>query len=308
MSASTSASEKQEEEKRERKFPDHPPEKAWGKPDDLPFGTRFVGVKKFEKLMARARKAEWVKLPLGKRIATIGKALCGTPYKSYTLEIDDFVEAPSVNMEGLDCWTFFEVALAVARLLERPVDEQTPQAMLDLIELDRYRGGKCDGHYLSRLHYLTDWMRDNEKRGLVREITQELVPEEELPSLPNIAREMSIHWKSYRYLNANPDLLPLMAKHEQRITDMHVVHIPQAMVWKAEKTLQDGDIIGITSKYNGAYVSHVGLALRDSRGVLRFMHASSHKKKRVCLIDARMTDYLKASKSRIGIIVARAIK
>ena len=37
----------------------------------------------------------------------------------------------------------------------------------------RYRRGRVDG-YASRLHYFTDWIRDNEQKGLVRELTADL--------------------------------------------------------------------------------------------------------------------------------------
>src|SRR5581483_4879731 len=71
----------------------------------LPFDTVFKGRKKFDALVAQADK--WKGLPIGQRVAEVGRALAGTPYKSYTLEIDDHIEAPSVNLMGLDCWTFF---------------------------------------------------------------------------------------------------------------------------------------------------------------------------------------------------------
>ena len=71
----------------------------------LPFDTVFKGRSKFDAMVANAD--QWKDLPIGERTAAVGKALVGTPYKGYTLEIDDHVEAPSVNFLGLDCWTFF---------------------------------------------------------------------------------------------------------------------------------------------------------------------------------------------------------
>src|SRR4051794_40219091 len=127
----------------------------------LPFETVFRGKTKFDQLVAQA--PAWKSLPIGDRVAAVGRALAGTPYKGYTLEIDDHVEAPSVNFDGLDCWTFFETSLAFARMLDEPQDSWTPQTLLKYIELDRYRGGSCNGSYLSRLHYLEDWLRDNSR-------------------------------------------------------------------------------------------------------------------------------------------------
>jgi len=80
----------------------------------LPFETVFKGGPKFAALVAQADA--WKSLPIGERTAAVGHALVGTPYKSYTLEIDDRIEAPSANLTGLDCWTFFEIALATGFL------------------------------------------------------------------------------------------------------------------------------------------------------------------------------------------------
>src|SRR3954466_1880829 len=114
----------------------------------LPFSTVFKGRDKFDRLGNETRAGNWSSLPIGERTATVGRALLGTPYKSFTLEIDNRIEAPSVNLDGLDCWTFFESSLAFARMLNEPRENWTPQTMLKFIELDRYRGGKCDGGYL----------------------------------------------------------------------------------------------------------------------------------------------------------------
>src|SRR5271170_3313186 len=94
----------------------------------LPFDTVFKGRDRFEYLVARA--GAFKTLPIGERVAAVGRVMCGTPYKSFTLEIDDRIEAPSVNLTGLDCWTFFETSLAFARMLDEPKENWTPQTML----------------------------------------------------------------------------------------------------------------------------------------------------------------------------------
>ena len=271
-------------------------------PERLPFEVRFRGREQFDKLLEQAREEDWKDLPIGKRAAAVGLALMETPYKSYTLEIDDHIEAPSVNLEALDCWTFFEVSLAFARMLGEPLDRHTPEVLLNYIELDRYRGGRCDGTYLSRLHYLADWLFDNQERGLVRDLSRDLGG----VRIRRKCMEMSKLWKSYRYLRTNPLLLPEMRRHEDRISALPVYHVPKAKVAAVEKHLQDGDIIGITSKYDGAFCSHVGMARRDDKGVLRFMHASS--KHGEVVGDQRLSDYLHDFRSHAGILVARPLK
>src|SRR5256885_13744612 len=136
----------------------------------LPFSTVFKGRDKFDSLVAKAKAENWKALPIGERTAAVGRGLVGTRYKSFTLEIDNRIEAPSANFQGMDCWTFYEIALGFARMLNEPEENWTPEQLLHCIELDRYRGGHCTGEYLSRLHYLEDWLADNDRRGLVADL------------------------------------------------------------------------------------------------------------------------------------------
>ncbi len=108
----------------------------------LPFSTVFKGRDKFDRLVKQARANNWAALPIGERTATVGKAMVGTRYRGYTLEIDNHIEAPSVNFDGQDCWTFFEISLAFARMLNDSEENWTPERLLHYIELDRYRGGQ----------------------------------------------------------------------------------------------------------------------------------------------------------------------
>lgn len=270
----------------------------------LPMDTVFKGRDRFEMLVQRADAGNWKALPIGERVATVGRALVGTPYKSFTLEIDDHIEAPSVNLNGLDCWTFFETSLAFARMLEEPRSGWTPETMLHFIELDRYRNGRCTGEYLSRLHYLEDWLYDNDRRGLVRNMTRALGG----VRVPHEATEMSIGWREYRYLRSDPALLGPLRQMEERVSSEPLYEIPKSRVPAVEAKLQDGDIIGVTERDRGLIsTAHVGLAYRDSMGVLHFMHASSpHNYGRV-VIDDRLSNYLNRHASDAGIIVGRPL-
>src|SRR4030095_7376946 len=114
----------------------------FGRAASLPFDTVFKGRSKFDALVAKADG--WKALPIGERVAAVGRAMVGTPYKNYTLEIDNRIEAPSANFLAMDCWTFFEQALAFARMLDEPKEQWTPETLLKYIETDRYRGGQSD--------------------------------------------------------------------------------------------------------------------------------------------------------------------
>jgi hypothetical protein len=268
----------------------------------LPMDVVFKGQSRFEALVSRAKSQEWKALPIGQRAACVGAALAGTPYRNFTLEIDDRIEAPSVNLNALDCWTLFEVSLAFARMLDEDPADYTPQTMLRYIEMDRYRNGECTGSYLSRLHFLAEWMFDNQRRGLVKDMSRSLGG----VRFNHKVDEMSKGWRQYRYLVANPRLIPEIRRIELRDQKLPVYHIPKSRVRAIEPFLQNGDIIGITTHGDGEFCSHVGLAVRDSADVLRFMHASSNYRRVV--IDKRLSEYLHDFPLHAGIIVARPVR
>jgi hypothetical protein len=274
--------------------------------ETLPFSTVFKGRDRFDALVQQARANDWKSLRIGERTAAVGRALVGTRYKSFTLEIDDRAEAPSANLSGMDCWTFFEIALGFARMLDDPEVWWTPERLLHYIELDRYRGGKCTGEYLSRLHYLEDWLADNERRGLVSDLTRELGGER----ANHAAHEMTFGWRHYRYLKANPSLLAPLGRMEERVSERPLYQIPKSRVARIESKLQSGDIIGIVSRDRpGLYsTSHVGLAYRSNDGVLHFMHASSPRNYGQVVVDSRLSNYLARYRSDSGILVARPLR
>ena len=271
----------------------------------LPFKTVFKGGDRFDKLVAQAKAENWKTLPIGERTATVGQALVGTRYKHFTLEIDNRIESPSVNFQGMDCWTFFEISLGFARMLNEPEQNWTPTMMLHYIEQDRYRGGECTGEYLSRLHYLEDWLADNTRRGLVDDLTPQLGGK----SVPHSAREMTIGWRHYRYLKSNRSLLGPLARMEADVSSRPLYQISKNKVAGIEGKLRSGDIIGIISRdRSGMYsTSHVGLALRTNDG-LHFMHASSPGNSGRVVVDSRISKYLARYRGDSGILVARPVR
>jgi len=272
----------------------------------LPFSTVFKGQDQFNRLVSKAKAGNWSSLPIGERTAVVGQALTGTRYKHFTLEIDNRIESPSVNFQGMDCWTFFEIALGFARMLNEPESNWTPERLLHYIELDRYRSGECTGEYLSRLHYLEDWLYDNDRRGLVEDLTRSLGG----VNVPHSAREMSVGWRHYRYLAANRSLLGPLARMEAKVSSRPFYQIPKNRVVGIEPKLRNGDIIGIIGRdRSGLYsTSHVGLALRTNDGVLHFMHASSPGNSGRVIVDGELSKYLYRYRSDSGILVARPLR
>jgi hypothetical protein len=279
---------------------------AFASESRLPFGTVFKGQDQFNRLVAKAKAGNWKTLPIGERTAAVGQALVGTRYKHFTLEIDNRIESPSVNFQGMDCWTFFEIALSFARMLNDPESNWSPERLLHYIEVDRYRGGECTGQYLSRLHYLEDWLYDNNRRGLVEDLTRDLGGR----SVPHSAREMTAGWRHYRYLAANRSLLGPLARMEANVSSRPLYEIPKDRVAGIESKLRSGDIIGIISRDGRGLRStaHVGLALRTNDGVLHLMHASSPSNYGRVVVDSELSKYLYRYRSDSGILVARPLR
>jgi hypothetical protein len=271
-------------------------------PTRLPMEVVFKGEAKFRAVLAKAERGRWRDLPIGERTIRVARELVATPYVNYTLEVDDRIESPVVNFEAMDCWTFYENALAIARMLRRGPGPYTPRDMLHMIEIERYRNGVCTGGYLSRMHHLEEVFADNERRGLARNLTPRLPGAERLH---REIREMTVQWRNYRYLKSDPGLLPAMGEIEARVSRLPVWHVPKARVREVERFLANGDICAISTNSKNGYTSHVGLIVRLN-GRAYFTHATSDRSKgRMTIIDRPITDYLAGSSKHAGIIVCR---
>jgi hypothetical protein len=260
----------------------------------------FAGRETFEHLLTLAREQAWSELPIGERIGAVGMALRQTPYVDATLELYDDREVCSVNLQGVDCVTFFESALGFARMLRRR--ERTSDALLAEVAFTRYRGGHVTD-YVSRLHYLSDWFVDNERKRVVRLISGEL------PGATRFAKRidfMSAHPRAYRQLRANPDLVRRIARVEAEINAREMQYVPRDEVAAAEPLLQTGDIVGVTTALDGLDCAHAGLCYRDSAGVLRLLHGSTTQK--AVVLDAELATYLRRVATHTGIMVARPLE
>lgn len=266
--------------------------------------TIFKGEATFKKIVKKATDENWKALAIGDRIIKFARELHGKPYKSFTLEIDNKIESPSVNFDGVDCWTFFEMSLGLARMIGYERSEYTPSDLLREIEFTRYRAGYCGGNYLERIHYLAEWYFENDARGTIDHITDSFGNSKKISGRK--VQEMTVLWKSYRYLKNNPELRTPMKKWENYVANMPVSYVPKDKVAAIEPKLKDGDVIGIATVHDGGFCSHVGLAVRTNDGVMRLMHASTNYKKVV--IDKSISGYLNSFKSHAGIIIGRPLE
>lgn len=227
-------------------------------------------------------------------ITQIGKTFLGTPYVEKTLEIGE-KETLVVNLRGLDCTTFVENVLAFALLQKE--NKSDFNDFVKYLKTIRYRNGSLDG-CSSRLHYFTDWIRNNNEKGIVKEITSEL---------GGIEME-----KSVNFMGTHRDLYPFLADEanyekilevEAALAKEALCILPQDAIEPIENKLENGDIIALATSIKGLDVTHTGLAIRMPSGRIHLLHASISGE--VTITKVPLVDYLKKIKSNIGIVVAR---
>jgi len=274
------------------------------RPDRLTAGSAqvsqvFEGREVFDRVLTQARERRWSDVLIGERIGAIGMALRQTPYVASTLELYDDREVCSVDFRGLDCVTFFELALALARMLKR---ERTPDALLAEVTFLRYRGGQLTD-YASRLHYLSDWFVDNQAKRVVRLITPELPGAERFTRKVNF---MSTHPAAYRQLKASPDQVAKIVLVEAEINARLTHYLPREKVAAAQRLLLTGDIIGITTTIDGLDCAHSGVCYRDEAGVPRLLHASTARN--AVVLDEDLATYVASVRTHSGVMVARPIE
>jgi len=274
------------------------------RPDRVSAGVQdakaFEGREVFDRLLILARERRWSELPIGERIGAIGMALRQTPYVASTLELYDDREVCSVDFRGLDCVTFFELALAFARMLKRGAP--TPETLLAEVTFLRYRGGRLTD-YASRLHYLSDWFVDNQAKRVVRLITPELPGAERFTRRVNF---MSTHPGAYRQLKASPDQVAKVVLVEAEINARVTHYLPKEKVAAAQRLLLTGDIVGITTTIDGLDCAHSGLCYRDGAGVPRLLHASTTQN--AVILDEDLATYVASVRTHSGVMVARPLE
>jgi len=245
--------------------------------------------------ISMAEKKDLLKKPLNNIITETGKSFLKTPYVPDTLD-NSGNEALITNLRGLDCWTFFENTLAISRVIKK--GKKTFEDYKKELEFIRYRNG-IRSDYISRLHYFTDWIYDNSKKGVVKDINRELGG----IKLNKKINFMTSHRESYPPLKSDEDFNKLK-KIEKEINSRIHYYVPTEMIPKVEDKLKDGDIIGLGTTIEGLDVTHTGYIYKI-KGISHMLNASS-KTGFVEISDCTLYDYL-ISVEKPGIIVARAL-
>ncbi|MBT9186849.1 MULTISPECIES: N-acetylmuramoyl-L-alanine amidase-like domain-containing protein [Zobellia] len=233
----------------------------------------------------------------GKTIVAIGKTFMGTPYVAKTLEIGK-TETLVVNLQGLDCTTYVENVLAFALTLKNGTSSFDD--FTKALEIIRYKDGQLDG-YASRLHYFSEWIANNEKKGLIKDITSEIGGKE----ITKPINFMSTHRDLYPFLSDDENFEKVKAS-ENYLNNQPICILAQDEIAANEHLIQTGDIIALTTSINGLDITHTGIATREKDGRIHLLHASTGSMK-VEVSKKPLAEYLKGIKKNTGIMVARPV-
>lgn len=250
--------------------------------------------KTFRRIMQYVSTKKLYQRPMGEIVQAIADQFLGTAYKADLLD-QSKEETLVITLNKFDCVLFVETVVALARGVA--VQDYSSETFVNHIREQRYRNGQIDG-YCSRLHYFSDWILDNQKRGAVQNIAQELggVP------LNKTMNFMSTHRQSYPPLASSDVNYQCMVETENKLNEVTVDYIPTTLIRRVYDRLQPGDIIAIATNLPGLDVTHTGLVYRTREGNIGFIHASPIGE---VTIARDLQRYTGKVKNAIGILVAR---
>ena len=249
---------------------------------------------RFQDVMDYARQERLYERPIGEIVQAVGEQFLGAPYVAGMLDegTEETLRAP---LDRFDCVLFIETALALAQGIA--VQDYAYDSFLQRLEDVRYRDGAMDG-YCSRLHYFSEWIRDNERRGHVQNLTGELGGE----PLGKTLNFMSTHRASYPRFADNDSLFQGIQAMERDLEGTDVSYIPQDRIRDVYGQLRAGDLVAFATHIDGLDVTHTGLVYAREDGSKGLLHASTSGG---VTIAPDLQSYVENVKSQIGVVIIR---
>jgi cell wall-associated NlpC family hydrolase len=203
----------------------------------------------------------------GSRIEVLSRHFLGYSYKPNPLiGSADLAEVFTASLDGFDCVTYIETIMALA--LASKVDDFS-----EWLRKIRYERGRIQ--WERRNHYMTVWIRNNVREGIVRPVATSAVP--------RLSKE--------RVLNVVPGLTAQRTR---------LKCVPKSAVSSLEPHLKGGDLIFFVSTRKNLDVFHAGIIVRDGKRV--FMRHASRRQGFV--VEQELSEFLKTNRMA-GVIVVR---
>ncbi len=273
--------------------------------DETPDGSNAVAVNQstdssdadFDRVMTLAREQNLSERPIGEIMQTLGLELRGAPYAAGMLDEPEDEELIA-RLDQFDCVLFIESLLALARGIQ--AEDYSYQGYLDRVEEVRYRNSDIGGGYCERLHYWSDWIRTNERRDVVEDITAQLGGQ----VLDKEINFMTTKRGSYPRLVASDSIFNEMKQVEANLADLEMYYIPQDRIADVYDQLQAGDIIAAATDIKGLDVTHTGFVYKPGDGSTGFLHASTTNG---VTTSPDLASYIQGNRVQIGIVVTRPV-
>lgn len=231
------------------------------------------------------------------RIMFFARSMIGIPYCGGTLDVNEN-ESLVVRTDSVDCTTYVETVLAMylASKIEYGGYNDFKKALTKI----RYRDGVIKG-YSSRLHYFSDWVTDNEKKGILYEVTSRSNHSQRHFSI----NYMTKHSVLYRHLKGDSLSVNEMLRIEEKWKNYDMPYIPKEFLKTYDNNIDicNGDILALTTNIDGLDVLHLGFAIWVD-GNIHLLHASSLYG-RVVIDRMSLYEYLKDRKKHTGVRVIR---
>lgn len=230
------------------------------------FEPRGLDRRLVARLLSRTRHERNV----GKRIDALSREFIGQSYKANPLI--GSAEKPEVftaALDGFDCVTYIESVLALARAT-------TVDNFVDGLRRIRYEQGQIC--WARRNHYMTAWIRNNARAGIIAQLPT--------GTAPTLVRD--------RVLNVVPGLSPRRTR---------IKCIAKQVVLRVEPDLQTGDLIFFVSTRSHLDVFHAGIIVAD--GSQLFLRHASRSVGRV--VQQELYEFLKTNRMA-GVLIVRPLE
>ena len=207
--------------------------------------------------------------PVALRVESISRRFLGRPYA--TNPLIGSASSPEVftaATNGFDCVTYMETVIARAYAL-------TPKDSREYLRRVRYSGGRVDWKH--RNHYMTNWIRNNARAGLVQPVKF---------GAASIAKQRQL------------DMVPGLPAQNRRFSC-----VPKNALSKVADRIHSGDLIFFASTRPHLDIFHCGVVIRDGRRLL-LRHAS---RSQGGVVEQELGTFLKANRMA-GVIVVRPIE
>lgn len=214
----------------------------------------------------------------GERIAFVSEKFLGTPYVGSTLTGSiDTPEVFTIDLEGMDCFTFIDYVEAMS------LSDSFPE-FKDSLRKIRYSLGVVA--FANRNHFFSDWPINNSQ--YIKDVTSEVGGKNTVA----VSKKLNLKSDGTYYLPGIP------------VKERTIYYIPSAALDASVlNNLMTGDFVGIYTDKDGLDASHTGLIIEKGGRVLLRDASSREKNKKV--VDEDLSEYMK---NRPGLIVYRPVK